>query len=40
MKLADIPTGCDIAYRSAAKLMAEQVEFEHETCRRLFAART
>ena len=35
MKLADIPPGSDVAYRSAAKLIAEQVEFELETCRRL-----
>ena len=35
MKLADIPPGSDIAYRSAAKMIAEQVEFELETCRRL-----
>ncbi|MGH7744928.1 MAG: hypothetical protein ACREQ5_09010 [Candidatus Dormibacteria bacterium] len=36
MKLADIPRGSDLAYRRAAKLIAEQVEFELETCRRLF----
>jgi hypothetical protein len=36
MKLADIPPGSDLAYRCAAKLIAEQVEFELETCRRLF----
>jgi len=35
MKLADIPPGSDIAYRSAAKLIADQVGFELETCRRL-----
>jgi hypothetical protein len=35
MKLADIPPGSDIAYRCAAKQIAEQVEFELETCRRL-----
>lgn len=35
MKLADIPPGSEIAYRRAAKLIAEQVEFELETCRRL-----
>jgi len=35
LKLADIPPGSDIAYRSAAKIVAEQVEFELETCRRL-----
>lgn len=35
MKLADIPLGSDIAYRSAAKIVVEQVEFELETCRRL-----
>ena len=33
--MADIPPGSDIAYRSAAKTVAEQVEFELETCRRL-----
>ncbi|MBI3664344.1 MAG: hypothetical protein HY234_15010 [Acidobacteria bacterium] len=36
MKLADIPPGSDLAYRRAAKLIAEQVEFELETCRQLF----
>jgi hypothetical protein len=36
MKLADITPGSDLAYRRAAKLIAEQVEFELETCRRLF----
>jgi hypothetical protein len=36
MKLADIPPGSDLAYRRAAKLIAEQVEFELETYRRLF----
>ena len=36
MKLADIPPGSDIAYRCAAKVIAEQVEFELETCRLLF----
>ena len=35
MKLADIPPGSETAYRCAAKLIAEQVEFELETCRRL-----
>ena len=30
MKLADIPPGSDLAYRRAAKLIAEQVEFELE----------
>jgi hypothetical protein len=35
MKLADILPGSDIAYRCAAKQIAEQVEFELETCRRL-----
>lgn len=35
MKLEDISPGSDIAYRSAAKLIAEQVEFELETCRRV-----
>ena len=28
MKLADIPPGSDLAYRRAAELIAEQVEFE------------
>ena len=36
MKLADIPRGSDLAYRCAAKLIAEQIEFELETCRQLF----
>lgn len=36
MKLADIPPGSDLAYRCAAKLIAEQIEFELETCRQLF----
>lgn len=36
MKLADISPGSDVAYRSAAKVIAEQIEFELETCRRLF----
>lgn len=36
MKLADIPPGSELAYCRAAKLIAEQVEFELETCRRLF----
>jgi hypothetical protein len=40
MKLADIPPGTDTAYRSAAKTVAEQVEFELETCRRPFGDRT
>jgi len=35
MKLADIPRGSELAYRCAAKQIAEQVEFELETCRRL-----
>jgi hypothetical protein len=35
MKLADIPRGSEIAYRCAAKQIAEQIEFELETCRRL-----
>jgi len=35
MKLADIPPGSKLAYRCATKLVAEQVEFEVETCRRL-----
>jgi hypothetical protein len=35
MKLADIPPGSETAYRCAAKLIAEQVEFELETCRRV-----
>lgn len=36
MKLADITPGSDLAYHRAAKLIAEQIEFELETCRRLF----
>lgn len=36
MKLADIAPGSELAYRCAAKEIAEQVEFELETCRRLF----
>jgi hypothetical protein len=36
MKLADIPPGSDLAYRRAAKLVAEEIEFDLETCRRLF----
>jgi len=36
MKLADIPPGSDLAYRRAAKLIAEQIEFELETCRQLY----
>lgn len=36
MKLADIPPGSELACRRAAKQIAEQVEFELETCRRLF----
>jgi hypothetical protein len=36
MKLADIPPSSDLAYRCAAKLIAEQIDFELETCRRLF----
>jgi hypothetical protein len=36
MKLADIPPGSDLAYRRAAKLIAEQIDFELETCQRLF----
>ena len=35
MKLADISPGSNVAYRSAAKIISEQVEFELETCRRL-----
>ena len=35
MKLADISPGSDVAYLSAAKIIAEQVEVELETCRRL-----
>lgn len=37
MRLADIPSGSDIAYRCAAKVIAEQVDFELETCRRISA---
>lgn len=36
MKLSDILPGSDLAYRRAAKLVAEQVEFELETCRQLY----
>ena len=36
MKLADIPPGSELAYHCAARQIAEQVEFELETCRRLF----
>lgn len=36
MKLADIPPGSDLAYRRAAKLVAEQIEFELEICTQLF----
>ena len=36
MKLSDIPPGSDLAYRRAAKLIAEQIEFELETCRQLY----
>ena len=35
MKLADIPPGSQLAYRCAAKQIAEQLEFELETCRQL-----
>ena len=35
MKLSDIPPGSDLAYRRAAKLIAEQIEFELETCQQL-----
>jgi len=36
MRLADIPPGSDLAYRRAAKLIADQIEFELETCRQLY----
>lgn len=36
MKLANIPRGSELAYQRAAKLIAVQIEFELETCRRLF----
>jgi len=36
MKLSDIPPGSNLAYRRAAKLIAEQIEFELETCRQLY----
>ena len=36
MKLSDIPPGSDLAYRRAAKLVSEQIEFELETCRQLY----
>jgi hypothetical protein len=32
MKLADIPPGSELAYRCAAKQIAEQIKFELETC--------
>ncbi len=35
MKLADIPPGSELAYRCAAKQIAEQIEFELETWRQL-----
>lgn len=35
MKLVDIVPGSDLAYRRAAKLIAEQIDFELETCQRL-----
>ena len=36
MKLSDIPPGSDLAYRRAAKHIAEQIEFELETCRQIY----
>lgn len=36
MKLADIPKGSETAYRRAAKMIVEQIDFELETCTRLF----
>ncbi len=36
MKLSDIPPGSELAYSRAAKLIAEQIEFELETCRQLY----
>jgi len=36
MKLSDVPKGSDLAYRCAAKLILEQLDFELETCTRLF----
>jgi hypothetical protein len=36
MKLSDIAPGSDLAYRRAAKLVSEQIEFELETCRQLY----
>jgi hypothetical protein len=35
MKLADIPPGSELAYRRAAKQIAQQLEFELETWRQL-----
>jgi hypothetical protein len=35
MKLADIPPGSELAYRSAAKQIAQQLEFELETWRQV-----
>lgn len=36
MKLADIEKGSELAYRRAARLIVEELEFELETCRQLF----
>jgi len=35
MKLADIPRGSELAYRQAAKIIIEQIEFELETVEQL-----
>lgn len=36
MRLADIPPGSDLAYRRAAKMISEQIEFELEVCRSMY----
>jgi hypothetical protein len=35
MKLSEIEPGSEAAYRQAAKIVIEQIEFELETCQRL-----
>jgi hypothetical protein len=36
MKLADIPPGSELAYRRAAKMISEEIEFELEVCRTMY----
>jgi hypothetical protein len=36
MKISLIPRGSELAYSRAAKLLAEQIEFELETCRQMY----